>query len=149
MYLRNHIGIPGIQGIIPPSLQKFSHTEVKGYDYDASLTQVYLRKAGYHPGKEKPIKLYTTAFYMELSEYLQKEWSRAGIAISIELNPASTHLDLVSKGKAYFFRGSWLGDYADGENYLSLFYSPNFSPSGPNRTHFKSEKYNLLYQQAM
>ncbi len=149
MYLRNHVGIPGTQGIIPPSLQDFSSSELKGYDYNAELTQIYLRKSGYKSGKEKPIKLYTTSFYMELSEYLQKEWNRAGIAITIELNPSSTHLDLVTKGKASFFRGSWLGDYADGENYLSLLYSANFSPIGPNRTHFKNEKFDLLYKQAM
>jgi peptide/nickel transport system substrate-binding protein len=48
-----------------------------------------------------------------------------------------------------FFRGSWLADYPDAENYLSLFYSKNFAPGGPNYTHFKSAEYDKLFETAM
>jgi peptide/nickel transport system substrate-binding protein len=47
-----------------------------------------------------------------------------------------------------FFRASWIADYPDAENYLSLFYSGNFSPNGPNYTHFKSVEFDKLYEQA-
>jgi peptide/nickel transport system substrate-binding protein len=43
---------------------------------------------------------------------------------------------VISTGK-FLFRASWIVDYPDAENYLSLFYSNNFSPNGPNYTHFK------------
>jgi ABC-type oligopeptide transport system substrate-binding subunit len=32
--------------------------------------------------------------------------------------------------KSFFFRASWIADYPDAENYLSLFYSKNFSRMG-------------------
>ena len=31
---------------------------------------------------------------------------------------------------------------------MSLFYSKNFAPNGPNYTHFKSEKFDKLYEDA-
>jgi peptide/nickel transport system substrate-binding protein len=49
--------------------------------------------------------------------------------------------------KVSFFRASWIADYPDAENYLSLFYSKNFSPDGPNYTHFKM-KNSIVYDQA-
>jgi len=47
------------------------------------------------------------------------------------------------------FRSSWIADYPDAENYLSLFYSKNFAPGGPNYTHFKNERYDQWYEDAM
>ena len=48
-----------------------------------------------------------------------------------------------------FFRASWIADYPDAENYLSLFYGKNFSPQGPNYTHFYSKEFDLLFEKAM
>ena len=55
---------------------------------------------------------------------------------------------MVATSKLSFFRGSWIADYADAENYLALFYSKNFSPNGPNYTHFSNKEYDLLYENA-
>lgn len=46
------------------------------------------------------------------------------------------------------FRASWVADYPDAENYLSLYYSKNFAPNGPNYTHFKNEQFDALYESA-
>ena len=43
------------------------------------------------------------------------------------------------------FRASWIADYPDAENYLSLFYSKNKAPDGPNYTHFNNENYDKNY----
>ena len=48
-----------------------------------------------------------------------------------------------------FFRGSWIADYPDAENYLSLFYSRNFSPAGPNYFHFNSPVFDSLFVKAL
>ncbi|MBP5759495.1 MAG: hypothetical protein J6W45_08855, partial [Bacteroidales bacterium] len=50
--------------------------------------------------------------------------------------------------KVQWFRGSWIADYPDAENYLSLFYSKNFCPQGPNYTHFSSKEFDRLYLQS-
>jgi peptide/nickel transport system substrate-binding protein len=41
-----------------------------------------------------------------------------------------------------------VGDYPDAENYLSLFYSKNFAPSGPNKTHFVNKEFDKLYEKS-
>jgi ABC-type oligopeptide transport system substrate-binding subunit len=47
------------------------------------------------------------------------------------------------------FRASWIADYPDAENYLALFYSKNFTPFGPNYTHFKNAAYDVLFEKAL
>ena len=52
----------------------------------------------------------------------------------------------ISKSEIPFFRGSWIADYPDAENYLSLFYSKNFCPNGPNYIHYHNPSFDRLYQ---
>jgi len=52
-------------------------------------------------------------------------------------------------GKAKFWRSGWIADYPDAENYLSLFYSKNFCPTGPNYTHFSLPEYDRLFEETM
>ena len=54
-----------------------------------------------------------------------------------------------SSGKLELFRASWIADYPDAENYLSLFTSQNFSPNGPNYTHFQNPLYDSLYNESL
>ncbi len=86
---------------------------------------------------------------MDIAEYLQREWERLGIKVKIDVMPPSTLRQAIATNKLSFFRGSWIADYPDAENYLSLFYSKNFTPNGPNYTHFKNTTYDNLYQQAL
>lgn len=60
--------------------------------------------------------------------------------------PPSTLKQARSQGKLEMFRSNWIADYPDAENYLSLFYSKNLSPSGPNYTHFKSAAFDSYYE---
>ena len=63
--------------------------------------------------------------------------------------PTPTLPQAKSAGKLEAFRASWIADYPDAENYLSLFYAQNFSPTGPNYTHYKNDEYDRLYVKAM
>ena len=54
-----------------------------------------------------------------------------------------------AQAKLPFFRASWIADYPDAENYLSLFYGKNFSPQGPNYTHFYQKEFDDLFEKAM
>ena len=86
---------------------------------------------------------------MVFCEFIQKELEKIGIEIIIDVIPASSLKQAKANGKLDFFRASWIADYPDAENYLSLFYSENFSPNGPNYTHFYDEKYDYLYKQSL
>jgi ABC-type transport system substrate-binding protein len=149
-FLLNNLGAPGTAGVVPSALAAYDASVVSGYNYDPKKAQSLLKESGFGPGgKEIPvIKLYTTVHSKAFVEYLQKQWQAIGIPVEIELNPVPTHQELIENSKVQFFRGSWLADYPDAENYFALFYSKNFSPIGPNKTHFKSEEFDRLYEQA-
>lgn len=149
-FLRNGIGTPGVYGVVPPGMPGFDHLKVKGYTYDPQLTASLLSEAGYPGGKGLPlITLSTTKEYQDLCEYIQGQLAESGIRIKIDVNQGATHREMVARQKMDFFRGSWIADYPDAENYLALFYKPNHAPSGPNYTHYSSNSFDSLFKSAV
>jgi peptide/nickel transport system substrate-binding protein len=53
---------------------------------------------------------------------------------------------MANRGEVALFTASWLGDYADAENYLALFYGKNWTPHGPNKVHFRNAQVDSLYE---
>ena len=147
-YLLNRVGHAGTSGFVPTALPSFSETAVPGYSYQPPKARQLLRAAGYGPQHPLHLRLSTVLERKEIGEYLQKQWADVGVQVQIDINQSAAQQDLVDNGKVAFFAKSWLGDYPDAENYLALFYSPNFSPAGPNKTHFKSAAYDKLYDEA-
>jgi peptide/nickel transport system substrate-binding protein len=147
-YLLNRVGHPGTSGFVPTALPSFSEKEVPGYSYQPQKARQLLRAAGYGPQRPLKLRLSTVLERKEIGEYLQKQWADVGVQVQIDINQSAAQQDLVDNGRVAFFAKSWLGDYPDAENYLALFYSPNFSPAGPDKTHFKSAAYDKLYDEA-
>ncbi len=148
-YLRNNIGVPGIYGIIPTGMPSFDSSEVI-YDYQPDKALKLLSDAGYPNGAGLPeITLSTNSSYLDLCEFIQHQLSEIGIKIKIDVNPPATLREIIAKSKTPFFRASWIADYPDAENYLALFYSKNFSPQGPNYTHFSNIEYDGLYEKSL
>jgi ABC-type transport system substrate-binding protein len=146
-YLRNNMGTPAVNGIIPTGLPSFN--DAKGYTYDSEKAKDLVHEYKKATGDKNPvIQLSTNASYVDIGEFLQREWQKIGLDVQVDISPPSTLRQAISTGKVSFFRASWIADYPDAENYLSLFYSKNFSPDGPNYTHFKNEGFDRLYEQA-
>jgi peptide/nickel transport system substrate-binding protein len=149
-YLRNNIGMPATSGFVPRGMPSFDPQRVRGYSYDPDRARQLLALAGYPGGAGLPaITLTTTSDYLDLCEYIQHELSEIGIILNIEVNTGAAFRERMANGKLEFFRGSWIADYPDAENYLSLFYSMNFSPSGPNYTHYRNPEYDRLFEKAL
>jgi oligopeptide transport system substrate-binding protein len=149
-YLRNNIGRPAGAGFIPEGLPSYNADAVKGYVYDPDKARELLARAGYPDGRGlKTITLTTTSDYQDLCEYIQHELSELGIVLNIEVNTGASFRNRMANSRLEFFRGSWIADYPDAENYLSLFYSLNFSPAGPNYTHFSDPEYDRLFEGAL
>ncbi|UYZ63384.1 ABC transporter substrate-binding protein [Hymenobacter weizhouensis] len=148
-YFLNNVGKPGHSGFVPASLPSFDAQQVPGYTYQPDKARQLLRAAGYGPGlKPLRLRLSTVAETKEYAEYYQKKWAEVGVQVDIDVNQGAAHGELIDNGRAAFFTRSWLGDYPDAENYLALFYSKNFAPAGPNKTHFRRPAYDQLYEQA-
>jgi len=148
-YLRNNIGIPALYGFIPKGMPGFDTSKIKGYDYQPDLSRKLLSEAGFPNGEGlSEITLSTTSSYLDLCKYIQNQLTEIGLKIRIDVNPPATLREMIAKSRIPFFRGSWIADYPDAENYLSLFYSANFCPAGPNYTHFFNKAYDALFIKA-
>ncbi len=146
LFLRNNMGIGATSGMIPSGLAGFG---AKGYDFDIAKAKALVADYKKQTGDSNPkIQISTSASYLDITEYLQREWQKIGLNVQVDVNPPSTLTQAISTGKVSFFKASWIADYPDAENYLSLFYSKNFSPGGPNYTHFKNEQFDKLYEAA-
>ena len=147
IYLRNGVGIPANGGFIPKGLP--GHNESIGFDYQPQKAKELVNQFKRETGIQNPkITITTTSNYLSFCEFIQREIQKTGLTVNVDVIPAATLKDAKANGKLDMFRASWVADYPDAENYLSLYYSKNFAPNGPNYTHFASEQYDQWYEKA-
>ena len=147
IYLRNDIGNPANGGFIPKGL--VGHNESIGYTYQPEKAKQLIEQFKKESGILKPeITLTTTSNYLSFCEFIQRELEKAGLVIHVDVMPEATLRTARSNGKVDMFRSSWIADYLDAENYLSIFYSKNFAPNGSNYFHFKNTLFDSLYDKA-
>ena len=147
LYLRNSLGIPAQSGFVPAGLPSFDSTKVKGYIYNPELSRKLIREAGFTNQTLPTIKLQTIPIYSEIASYVARQLEEVGFKIQVDVVQKSLLLDLTSNSKTPFFRGSWIADYPDAENYLSVFYSKN--PAPPNYTRYKNPRFDALFEKAI
>jgi peptide/nickel transport system substrate-binding protein len=148
LYLRNSLGTPAESGFVPMGLPSFDSSVVTGYHYDPAKTKQLLAEAGYPGGKGLlPIKLLTIAIYSDMANFIAKQLEESGIPVQVEVVQKSLLLQMTANSSALFFRGSWIADYPDAENYLSVFYSKN--PAPPNYTRYKNPQFDAMFEKAL
>ena len=147
LYLRNSLGIAAQSGFVPAGLPSFDSTKVKGYTYNPDLARKLIREAGFNSQNLPVIKLQTIPIYSEIASYVARQLEEIGFKIQVDVVQKSLLLELTSNSKTPFFRGSWIADYPDAENYLSVFYSKN--PAPPNYTRYKSPQFDALFEKAI
>jgi len=147
LYLRNSLGLPATAGFVPAGLPSFDSTKVKGYSYQPALARKLLKEAGVTSANQPAIKLYTIPIYSDIGSYIARQLEEIGLNVQVDVVQKSLLLDLTSNSKALFFRGSWIADYPDAENYLSVFYSKN--PAPPNYTRYSNPKFDALFEKAI
>ena len=146
-YLRNGIGIPANGGFIPKGLPGFNDSV--GFNFQPKKAKALIEQFKKETKNLNPeITITTTSNYLSFCEYIQRELQKTGLLVNVDVIPAATLKDAKANGKLDLFRASWVADYPDAENYLSLYYSKNFAPNGPNYTHFQNEQFDLWYEQA-
>jgi peptide/nickel transport system substrate-binding protein len=146
MYMRNSIGIPAVAGFVPSGLPSRNTEFVKGYHYDPDKSRLLLKESGYIPSKQ-PVKLLTVAIYADIASFIARQLEEVGINVQVEVVQKSLLLEQTAKSQALFFRASWIADYPDAENYMTMFYSKN--PAPPNYTRYKNPDFDILYEKAL
>lgn len=147
LYLRNSLGIPAESGFVPTGLPSFDSTQVKGYHYDPALARKLLSEAELNNSNMPVIKLLTIPIYSDIGSYIARQLEDIGFHVQVEAIQKSLLLEMTSSSHALFFRGSWIADYPDAENYLSVFYSKN--PAPPNYTRYKNPRFDQVFEQAL
>ena len=169
-YLRNGIGTPGNYGIIPVGLPGYEDAKTQrrkdakiesdsatlrlcdsatlniGYPYNPKKAEQLLKEndlLGYE------LKLYTTQDYIDIAKFVQSALTEIGLNCKVEEMMPAALREKRANGNLPFFRSSWVADYPDAENYLSLFTTNNFTPQGPNYTHYSNPKFDELYQKSL
>ena len=143
-YLRNGIGEPGTGGMIPVGLP--GHKNTIGYGYDLKRAQ---RLVAENHLEGYLLQLSTVADYADIGKFVQSQVEQIGMQCKMEVMPPATMRSMRANGSMPFFRSSWVADYPDAENYLSLFTTSNFAPSGPNYCHYTNPQYDKLFDKAL
>lgn len=148
LYLRNSIGTAAESGFIPAGLPAFDSNAVKGYRFNQARARQLLAEAGFPGGRGLPvIRLQTIANYADLASFIARELEDIGVKIQVEVVQKSLLLQLTAGSKTPFFRGSWIADYPDAENYMAMYYSRN--PAPPNYTRYSNPRFDELYERCM
>jgi len=169
-YLRNGIGTPGNYGIIPVGLpgawEQGTRDWEQGVPFSSpvpeSRSRVPSQTIGYpyNPKKAEQLlkdndllgyelKLYTTQDYIDIAKFVQSALTEVGLNCKVEEMMPAALREKRANGNLPFFRSSWVADYPDAENYLSLFTTNNFTPQGPNYTHYSNAKFDELYYKSL
>ena len=159
-YLRNGIGTPGNYGIIPVGLpgsletENLRNSESENHGDSTSIGYPYNPKKAERILKDNDLlgyelKLYTTQDYIDIAKFVQSALTEVGLNCKVEEMMPAALREKRANGNLLFFRSSWVADYPDAENYLSLFTTNNYTPQGPNYTHYSNAKFDELYQKSL
>jgi oligopeptide transport system substrate-binding protein len=146
-YLRNNLGEAAHAGFIPKGLKSYNPSLVKGYGYDPDKVKALLAQAGFPDGKGLPeMTIHTTDNYKEQAEFIQSQLAENKIKVQISVEKPSILRQAVNNCDYNLFKKSWFSDYADEENFMSLFYSKNFAPKGVNFFHYNNPEFDKAFE---
>lgn len=149
-HLRNNLGTPALAGFMPPGISAYDPQKVRGYDYNPDRARRLLAEAGYPGGKGlPPLVMHVSDQYREQVEFMQSQFASCGIPVEISIEKTSVLRQAVNRGEYLLFKKSWVADYADEENFMSLFYSKNFAPDGVNYFHYRNPRFDELYEKSL
>ncbi len=144
-FVKNNLGSPGLYGFVPPAAPYFNEREITGYSYNIDSAKHYLNRANISQ-QSIQFDIHITKEHKPIAEFICKQWQETlDIEVNVKIHDAGVLRQMANNGNAACFRASWLGDYPDAENYLSVFYGDNFTPNGPNKTHYHDTQFDALY----
>lgn len=147
-FLRNGMGAPSYMGFVPLGIKAFDSIRAPLFTENISKAQHMMQSLGYHNKNRLPLTLHTTSDYTDIAVLLQNQWKVIYVDLDIQIHPGSYLRQLRNQGNVTLYRGSWIADYPDPENFLACFYSPFAYPNGPNYTQYNNPLADSLYRVA-
>ncbi len=151
LYLRNSIGQPAVNGMVPPGVAGFNPDDVIGYEYKPEKAKALVEEVKAQRKKQAneniQVTLLTPDNYTDRCNFIASQLKEIGLDVQIEIMQPNLLREQMSNSKADFFWATWIADYPDAESYLTLFYSKNTAP--PNYTRFNNAHYDALYEQSL
>lgn len=149
-YLRNNLGVAAHAGFIPKGLKSYDTVTVRGYYYNPEKAKQLLAEAGFPNGKGLPVMtIHTTDNYKEQVEFIQSQLAANNIHVEVSVEKPSILRQAVNNCEYNLFKKSWFSDYADEENFMSLFYSKNFVPQGVNFFRYSNPEFDKRFELAL
>jgi oligopeptide transport system substrate-binding protein len=142
-FLRNNIGAPGQNGMIPRGLLGFDALQQKKGLYNTSEAKVLLQGVQ----TKEPLIIFVPDMYEDRCSFIASQLQELGLNVKLEIIQQGMLREKISKSEAGLFWATWIADYADAESYLSMFYSKNTAP--PNYTRFKNLQFDKLYEASL
>ena len=143
-------GHAAYNGPLPVGMPGFDST-VKGYTYNLPKAKELLSEAGYPNGKGLVLTLYISNDELQknIAIAIHEQLKEIGIEIKLEQTLQSSLNTQQQQGELAFTRGNWGADYFDPENFMSLFYSKNIIPFGPNKTGYSNPEIDKMYEKSI
>ena len=114
------------------------------------LARELLAEAGFPDGKGIPtLKMHITPYPGTRSDFAEFQRNMADVGIKVEAieTPWAEMLKLMKAGQYQIMPTSWMADYPDAHNFLSLFYGPH-APD-PNFSHYDDADFNELFARSL
>jgi oligopeptide transport system substrate-binding protein len=148
---------PAIHGITPIDIFKnYDVSRVRGYDLNVDSAKYYLKKAGYPDGKGFPkIKLELNSDgerNVAVAEEVKKQLEdNLNVKLDLEIVPFAQLVENMIGGRSDFFRGGWIADYPNPENFLWFFYGKTVpknaaDQSYPNMMRYVNPAFDMHYE---
>ena len=149
-------GNPSIYGFVPQILD-YNDTLVKGFPFNVVVAKQLLAKAGFPNGSGFPIvKLYVNAKvgsapYKAAVGVCKQLKKNLNVNVTLNLCSIEDRDKAIQSGEAKMWRGGWIADYPDPENFLNLFFSENISNTSVISNPFKysSKVFDANFTKAM
>jgi ABC-type transport system substrate-binding protein len=148
-FLRNGIGIPSQGSFVADGLQLSNKYYPKHYQYNPHYARKLIKESGAEINANNPIVITTTSVYADVCEFVQQQLNECGIPSKIQVLPSAVNSESIAKGEIDFFRKSWVADFPDAENFLSVFCSSKIPPQGPNYTRYSNTTYDSIYKKSI
>ena len=149
-------GYPCLNGFVP-AMGDYDDTKIKGYSFNVAEAKELISKAGYPNGVGFPkISLYVntkegSVIHKLALGVLKQLKENLNITIPIKLCSIDERDKAILNGKAKFWRGGWIADYPDPENFLHLFHSKNIGSNSAisNPFRYMNKTYDKSLEMAM